>query len=145
MLGVTIKNTSNFRSHIKLAISKANRRLNLLRLLSGTNWGCKPKIIMQLYKLYVRPVLEYGAITLLSAPKTTLEKIQLVQNKAIKLAYRLPWCTSTRKIHELAEIKTIKNRFQSLANNTLIRKTLRIIKTSKRRDKTNFLDELLET
>ena len=78
-----------------MAISKANRRLNLLRLLSGTNWGCKPKIIMQLYKQYVRPVLEYGAIALLSAPKTTLEKIQLVQNKAIKIAYRLPWCTST--------------------------------------------------
>ena len=99
LLGVTITKTFNFRSHIKMAISKANRRLNLLRLLSGTNWGCKPKIIMQLYKQYVRPVLEYGAIALLSAPKTTLEKIQLVQNKAIKIAYRLPWCTSTHKIH----------------------------------------------
>ena len=73
-----VTKTFNFRSHIKMAISKANKRLNLLRLLSGTNWGCKPKIIMQLYKQYVRPVLEYGAIALLSAPKTTLEKIQLV-------------------------------------------------------------------
>ena len=26
-------------AHIKIAISKANKRLNLLRLLSGTNWG----------------------------------------------------------------------------------------------------------
>ena len=114
LLGVTITKTFNFQSHIKMAKSKANR-LNLLRLLSGTNWGCKPKIIMQLYKQYVRPVLEYGAIALLSAPKTTLEKIQLVQNKAIKIAYRLPWCTSTRKIHQLAEIEPNKNRFQSLA------------------------------
>ena len=109
LLGVTITKTFNFRSHIKMAISKAIRRLNSLRLLSGTNWGCKPKIIMQLYKQYVRPVLEYGVIALLSAPKTTLEKIQLVQNKAIKIAYRLPWCTSTRKIHQLAEIEPIKN------------------------------------
>ena len=116
LLGMTITKTFNFRSHIKMAICKANRRLNLLRLLSGTSWGCKPKIVMQLYKQYVRPVLEYGAIALLSAPKTTLEKIQLVQNKAIKIAYRLPWCTSTRKIHQLAQIEPIKNRFQSLAN-----------------------------
>ena len=116
LLGLTITKTFTFQSHIKMAISKANRRLNLLRLLSSTNWGCEPKIIMQLYKQYVRPVLEYGAIALLSAPKTTLEKIQLVQNKAIKIAYRLPWCTSTRKIHQLAEIETIENRFQSLAN-----------------------------
>ena len=66
---------------------------------------------MQLYKQYVRPVLDYGAIALLSAPKTTLEKIQLVQNKAAKIAYRLPWCTSTHKIHQLAEIAPIKNLF----------------------------------
>ena len=70
-----------------MAIFKSNRRLNLLLLLSGTNcMGCKLKIIMQLYK----QVLKSGAIARLSAPKTTLEKIQLVvQNKAIKIAYRL--------------------------------------------------------
>ena len=43
LLGVITK-TFNFRSHIKMAISKANRRLNLQRFLSGTNSGCKPKI-----------------------------------------------------------------------------------------------------
>ena len=153
LLGVTITKTFNFRSHIKMAISKANRRWNLLRLLSGTNWGCKPKIIMQLYKQYVRPVLEYGAIAFLSAPKTTLEKIQLVQNKAIKIAYRLPWCTSTRKIHQLAEIEPIKNRFQSLANKFIhsLKEHSELFKLQKdlhnaikKRDKTNFLDEVLE-
>ena len=90
LLGVTITKTFNFQSHIKMAISKANRRLNLLRLLSGTYWGCKPKIIMQLYKQYVRPVLEYRAIALLSAPKTTLEKLQLIQNEAIKILSLTP-------------------------------------------------------
>ena len=122
-------------------------------LFGGTNWGCKPKIIMQLYKQYVRPVLEYGAIALLSAPKTTLEKIQLVQNKAIKIAYRLPWCTSKRKIHLLAGIKPIKIRFQSLANkfihsfeehSELFKLQKDLHNAIKKRDKTNSLDELLE-
>ena len=153
LLGVTITKTFNFQSHIKMAISKANRRLNFLRLLSGTNWGCKPKIIMQLYKQYVRPVLENGAIAFLSAPKTKLEKIQLVQNKAIKIACCLPWCTSTRKIHQVAEIEPIKNRFQSLANkfihsleehSELFKLQKDLHNAIKKRDKTNFLDELLE-
>ena len=39
LLGVTITKTFTFRSHIKMAISKPTRRLNLLRLLSGTNLG----------------------------------------------------------------------------------------------------------
>ena len=105
---------------------------------------------MQLYKQYVRPVLEYGAIVLLSAPKTTLEKIQLVQNKAIRIAYRLPWCTSTRKIHQLAEIEPIKKRFQSIANKFIysLEEHSELFKLQKDLhnaiNKTNFLDELLE-
>ena len=77
--------------------------------------------------------IKYGAICLLSALKTTLEQLEkLVQNKAIKIAYCLPWCTSKRKIHDLAEIEHIKNRFQSKRkNNTLITRTLRIIQTPK--------------
>ena len=55
-----------------MSIFKANRRLNLLRLLSGTNWGCKPKKNMQLYKQFVRPVLENVEIALLLAPRTIM-------------------------------------------------------------------------
>ena len=108
---------------------------------------------MQLYKQYVRPVLEYGAIALLSAPKTTLEKIQLEKHKAIKLAYSLPWCTSTRKIHQLAEIEPNKNRFQSLANKFIhsleehsesFKLQNDLHNAIKKTDKTIFLDELLE-
>ena len=108
---------------------------------------------MQLYKQYVRPVLEYGAKALLSVLKTTLEKIQLVQNKAIKIAYRLPWCTSTRKIHELAEIEPIKTRLKSLANkfihsleehSELFKLQKELHNAIKKRDKTNFPYKLLE-
>ena len=153
LLGVTITKTFNFQSHIKMEIFKANSLQIANGLLSGTNWECKTKIIMQLYKQYVRPVQEYGAIALLSAPNTTLEEIQLVQNKAIKIAYRLPWCTSTRKIHQLAEIEPIKNRFQSLANELIhsLEEHSELFKLQndlhnaiQKRDRTNFVDELLE-
>ena len=79
--------------------------------------------------------------------------VLLVQNKAIKIAYRLQWCTSTRKIHQLAEIEPIKNRFQSLANKFIhsLKEHLELFKLQKdlhnaikKRDKTNFPDELLE-
>ena len=58
-----------FKRHAEIAIKKARQRINLLKLLSGrpTSWGCSAKTIMRLYKAFVRPVLEYGAIVLLSA------------------------------------------------------------------------------
>ena len=108
---------------------------------------------MQLYKQYVRPVLEYGAIAFLFAPKTTVEKILLAQNNDIKIAYCLPWCTSTHKIHQLAEIEIIKKQLQSLANkfihsleehSELFKLQKDLHNAIKKREKTNFLDEFLE-
>ena len=43
LLGVNITKTLTSDQIIKMAISRANKRLNLPRL----SWGCKPKIIMQ--------------------------------------------------------------------------------------------------
>ena len=77
-------------------IAKSNRRINLLKLLSGTDWGCNPKTIMRIYKTYVRPVLEYVAIVMLSAAQVHLEKLQKVQNKAFRIAFRKPIHTRIR-------------------------------------------------
>ena len=74
LLGVTITKTMNYGQHIDIAIAKSNRRIHLLKLLSGTDWGCNPKTIMRIYKTYVRPVLEYGAIVMLSAAQVHFRK-----------------------------------------------------------------------
>ena len=50
LLGVTITKTINYGQHIDIAIAKSNRKNNLLKLLSGTDWGCNPKTIMRIYK-----------------------------------------------------------------------------------------------
>ena len=42
--------------------AKVYRRLNLLKLLKGTNWGARPYTILKAYKCFIRPVLEYGAL-----------------------------------------------------------------------------------
>ena len=48
LLGVTITKTMNYDQHIDIAIAKSNRRINLLKLLSGTDWECNPKTIMRI-------------------------------------------------------------------------------------------------
>ena len=106
----------SFKRHIDEGVKKAHRRLNLLKLLSGTDWGCKPKTLMRLYKSYVRPVMEYGSIVMLSASKGQLKKLQTVQNRAIRIAYRLHPLSHTNEIHELANIELLEERFKHLAN-----------------------------
>ena len=119
----------------------------------GTDWGCKPNIIMRLYKSYVRPVLEYGSIVLQSASETQIKKIQIIQNKAIRIAYRLHPHSHMEEIHEIANIETIKERFKSLGNkfihslyqNSELFKTQLISHASKiKRGQATLLDTLIE-
>ena len=52
----------SFKDHMKDLMTKVYRRLNLLKLLKGTNWGARPYTILKAYKCFIRPVLEYGSL-----------------------------------------------------------------------------------
>ena len=108
--GVTItkKTHLTFDHIIKMAISIANRQLNLLRLLRSTNWGCKSNIIMQLYKQFVRAALEYGAIALLSARKTTRERIH---SESCKLQKYLHNAIKNREKKEDESLENYKKQY----------------------------------
>ena len=61
LLGVILDKKLTFNAHIDENAKKGRQRLGLLKLLSGSKWGCKPKTLMRLYKSYIRSVLEYGS------------------------------------------------------------------------------------
>ena len=112
LLGVILDKKLTFNSHINENVKKGRQRLGLLKLLSGSKWDCKPKTLMILYKSYIRPVLEYGAPVILGASKTNIKKYQIIQNKAIRLAYKLDPLSHSESTHKIAKIDLIKERFQ---------------------------------
>ena len=114
LLGVTLDKKLTFNAHIDENAKKGRQRLGLLKLLSGSKWGCKPKTLMRLYKSYIRPVLEYGAPVILGASEAYIKKLQIIQNKAIRIAYKLDPLSHTEDIHKIAKIDLIKDRFQIL-------------------------------
>ena len=111
LLEVTLDKKLTFNAHID---ENAKKGLGLLKLLSGSKWGCKPKTLMGLYKSYIRPVLEYGAPVILGASETYIKKLQIIQNKAIRIAYKLDPLSHTEDIHKIAKIDLIKDRLQIL-------------------------------
>ena len=116
---MTLEEKLSFKAHIDDIAKRRRMRLNLLKFLSGTTWGCKPQTLIRLYKAqtYIRPVLEYGAIVMCSAKDQAINKLQIIQNKAIKIAYRLHPRSRTNEIHKLAEIPLIKTRLEELSTN----------------------------
>ena len=121
-LGVEIDSSLRFRNHIQTLALKAEKRLNMLKLLA---WGgTDPKTLIRLYKIYIRSIFEYGSICFLHCPDSTLNIMQKIQNKAIRICLKLPQYISVKLLHESSCLPMIKERLQELAKNTLSRMRL---------------------
>ena len=49
-LGVILDNKLTYKSHCKYVVNKCLNRMNLLRLLSGTNWGGTKSCLLTIYR-----------------------------------------------------------------------------------------------
>ena len=62
-LGIELDENLNFKSHIQNLLNKGNKRLNVIKALSGGNVGIAPAIALKLYMQYIRCIFEYCSPT----------------------------------------------------------------------------------
>ena len=103
LLGVLFDQKLSFGSHCKLKAKEAARRVGLLRRVSGQGWGAGKRVLLNLYKQYVRPILEYGNAGIADAAKSNVALLQRVQNSALRTSLRVPRRTRISKLHKLCE------------------------------------------
>ena len=116
-LGIKLDQSLSFSDHINDLVSRAKKRLNLLKSLRGQTWGASPETILYSYRTYVRPILEYGSILFSYGNDTLLNKIRNIETQAIKIAHRLrAWATNTR-CYELINFNPIDQRMKTLTKN----------------------------
>lgn len=123
-LGVYIDDKLTFQHHIQEAINKAERTIKILySLICRKSKLClKNKIL--LYKTVFRPVLTYAAPVWRSCAMTHRKRLQVTQNKILKLMLGVPFYTSTSTVHELANVKLIEECLDSLVTNFFSRISL---------------------
>lgn len=80
-----------------------------------------PKIKIQLYKTLLRPILEYPSILLYNSPKTTMLRLQKMQNKAIRFitGVKIKERIKMEDLHYMTGLETINTRLNNLAQKTL--------------------------
>ena len=111
-LGIEIDGALCFKKQINSIYDRAMKRLNVLKVLSAN--GTDAPTLMRLYKMYVRPIIEYGSIAFMSAPKTQLSRLEQIQNEAIRICLRLPRYIRTSLLHEYASLEPIFERLKDL-------------------------------
>ena len=85
-LGVIFDRKLSFIPHIKYLKNKCLKALNLLKVLSHTNWGADRTTLLQLYRSLIRSKLDYGSIVYGSARKSYLQMLEIVHHQGLRLA-----------------------------------------------------------
>lgn len=74
-----------WRAHIDYLKSNCIKRINIMKSVASTKWGASAKIIKLFYTSYVRSKIDYGSTLYASAAASQLQKLDPVQNSALRM------------------------------------------------------------
>lgn len=84
-LGFTLDKKLLWKDHIHQLIKRTENAINIIRIFSHQKWGADPNISLMFYRSYVRSVLDYGCQFYGAAAETHTKKIEVIQNKCLRL------------------------------------------------------------
>ena len=85
-LGLLFDKKLSFIPHIKALKAKCLKALDVLKVLSNTNWGGDRSVLLNLYRSLVRSKLDYGSIIYGSARKSYLKSLDTIHHQGLRLA-----------------------------------------------------------
>ena len=117
ILGLTLDPKLTYNRHIDLAATKARKTINILKVLTSTKWGKHKETILATYKAITRPVLEYAStIWSPNASETNIDKLQIVQNTALRIATGCTHDTNTQHLHDETNVLPMHQHLQLRAS-----------------------------
>ena len=99
-LGLTFDSKLTWKNHIQNIRHRMWLRINAIKAISGRNLGIQSQTLIHLYKMWIRPIALYGAPAYYSAAKTHINKIQVIQNSALRIALRRNRRSHIADLHE---------------------------------------------
>ena len=95
-------------------------RLKIVKILSHKSWKLNSKTLIQIYYSLVRSIIEYSALIVPRLSNSNLNKLQVIQNNAIRAIYGYPKDPiSTRPInieylHSIDNVELLVERLDGL-------------------------------
>lgn len=85
ILGMTFDSKMKWKIHIEKLRTECFRRINTIKALSALQWGSDRKCLIQTYQAIIRSKLDYGCILYDSAGRDLINKLETIQNTALRL------------------------------------------------------------
>ena len=110
-----------FNGHIDSVENMPINRLNILRVVSNPSWRPSLATLRQVYNSLVRSLFEYCAIFEPCLKKAIVDKLQIIQNSALRIFLHKPFKRTTSRhtniedLHRLSNVPFVKDRLRELA------------------------------
>lgn len=122
-LGLTIDKTLTMRPHIQETIERTQNAVKLLYPLIHRKSKLSIDNKILIFKTALRPIYTYACILFDTIAATHLKKLQVLQNRILKMIYDLPWHYRTANLHEQDEIELVQDFCDRLRQNFYNRQT----------------------
>ncbi len=113
-LGIKIDRHMKFDKHVDLICAKANSRINIIRILAHKSWKLKKSTLVNVYKTVLRSVIEYSSLINPVIKNKLHQRLQLIQNNALRIILNKSRETSIKSLHQMAKLDMVKDRLSKL-------------------------------
>lgn len=112
-LGVHMDTRLNFKAHIKNTITKAYSALKIVYPIMKNATTIKNKKLI--YTAIIRPIITYAAPAWCNISNPTINKLQVYQNKCLRLILNKDRHSRITTLHEEAELETVKEHIYKIS------------------------------
>ena len=119
-LGVTFDPKLTFGPHMEDVRKRCKHRLHVLASVCGRGFGPQPSTAVRLYKVYIRPLIEYGSAAWYPLIcRTRREILERIQNQGCRIAHRFPMWSPRDQLRRLSRTTTVEERLRELGRQYL--------------------------
>ena len=120
ILGVHLDPLFKFSYHVSQIQSRVSSRINILKALAGTNWGQQKETLIVTYRALIRSIITYAApIWYPNASASAIEKLQVLQNSALRVATGCHRMAPINHLHREALMLPVDDTLQLLCKQYL--------------------------
>ena len=119
LLGTTFDQRLSFNINDDAVRAKCASRLNIIKILAHSSWKLSARTLTNIYRALIGSLIDYCASHHSLLARTTLQKLQCIQNAAVRAIYRLPVDTPADVLNSISGLGAVGGRLRYLCNQHL--------------------------
>jgi len=116
-LGIVLDKRLTFKHHVDYVIKKADLTVRTLYPLICRKSRLSVHNKLMLYKMVIRPILCYACPVFQNSASCHISKLQIFQNKLLRMCLDMPIFTPITELHDIANIQTVAEHINALSLN----------------------------